>query len=336
MKEDSDSGSFKSASIRSETKAKFDTLLKVALKKQTPKKKSHEFNKSTQNLISSDNEQLDIEMQNVPATSQDSKLKKNKVILDKFLNDSSCATEKLNTSVTEIKETTSIRKAKKNKEKQFTNSCSSSNNSGTYNIVSPKVLKRDKEYEEQHSDSTGTYTIEKKQTVVADVLVHRNATGDQNSYSSDVDKCVAHLQQIQENDHKKAADKEVQLKDNTKYESEVKPKPKKRSKVVKRRKDSTEEVYQSKPNKNVEISSPQVLGKGRGQVSSTQLGITVHKLDRLELNSLVIHPLVNVHIVDVVTGNYLKKMDSQQSKETGSIQYVSPVLTDICNLIEKR
>ena len=39
------------------------------------------------------------------------------------------------------------------------------------------------------------------------------------------------------------------------------------------------------------------------------LGITVHRTDRLKTDFYITHPLVRVQVIDIETGNHLKKSD---------------------------
>ncbi|KAB0796795.1 hypothetical protein PPYR_10856 [Photinus pyralis] len=60
------------------------------------------------------------------------------------------------------------------------------------------------------------------------------------------------------------------------------------------------------------------------------MAITVHKTDRLLLDSLVVHPLVKVHIVDMSSGNYILKSDNNRAVvfyyENKGIEYITPLL----------
>lgn len=42
---------------------------------------------------------------------------------------------------------------------------------------------------------------------------------------------------------------------------------------------------------------------------SLVLGVTVHRTDRLKTDLLISHPMVKVHVVDEITGQYVKKED---------------------------
>ncbi|KAF5303974.1 hypothetical protein FQA39_LY01759 [Lamprigera yunnana] len=69
------------------------------------------------------------------------------------------------------------------------------------------------------------------------------------------------------------------------------------------------------------------------------IAITLHKTDRLKLDSLVVHPLVKVHIIKVDTGEYLLKSNKNRSVvfyyEDENLNYVTPVLSQPYNLYKK-
>lgn len=69
------------------------------------------------------------------------------------------------------------------------------------------------------------------------------------------------------------------------------------------------------------------------------LNITVHRTDKLLLNSLVIHPVVKIHIVDAYTGNYLAKKTKERSVVyyyEDNLEYIAPIMTCPYNMQEKR
>lgn len=111
------------------------------------------------------------------------------------------------------------------------------------------------------------------------------------------------------------------------YESETKtPKPKKRT----RKEAAGEEI------KPVTEETQQPSKYNFENITA----VTVHKTDRLPLNSLVTHPLVSVHIIDIETGEYLKKSDKNRAVtfyyENKKFDYISPVLTQAYNLRSER
>lgn len=70
------------------------------------------------------------------------------------------------------------------------------------------------------------------------------------------------------------------------------------------------------------------------------LSIVLHHTDRLERNSLVIHPVIKVHLVDYETGEYIKKTDSSIGAvfhtESKNLTYIMPVITQSFSLEEDR
>lgn len=59
------------------------------------------------------------------------------------------------------------------------------------------------------------------------------------------------------------------------------------------------------------------------------IGIVVYKTDKLLLDSLINHPCVKIHLVDLETGEYLKQ-------STNNTQYIYPLITKAYSLQEKR
>lgn len=322
-----------SQSMRSETKAKFDALLKAALKNTPSQQNSYEFNKSTQNLIASDAELADTE--DVIVTAEDA-LQTNKVmIVDRFLNDTASSKE-LKESDTQVTQLVSpLHKAAKSSSKK--NGTNSYSNSGTYEVTSPEFLKQNnKDHEIYNSDSSGTYIVEKKQKV-ADIVIHHNAAvgaGDNNFTFeiAEVDKRNSFPSE-QQTIPEKPINKEIESKGNDKhYEYEMKPRPRKRTKAPT---FSLEKNIEARSNNDLKINSQIAFN----DFYTTVLAVIIHKTDRLQLNSLVTHPLVSVHVMNAKTGKYLKKAESKQLDNLGKekdAQYVSPVLTHICDLRGKR
>ncbi len=42
---------------------------------------------------------------------------------------------------------------------------------------------------------------------------------------------------------------------------------------------------------------------------SLVLGVYIHRTDRLKNNLMISHPMVKIHVVDEITGQYVKKED---------------------------
>uniref|UniRef100_A0A8B9LS78 SH3 domain-containing protein n=1 Tax=Astyanax mexicanus TaxID=7994 RepID=A0A8B9LS78_ASTMX len=61
------------------------------------------------------------------------------------------------------------------------------------------------------------------------------------------------------------------------------------------------------------------------------LGVYIHRTDRLKTDLLVSHPMVKVHVVDEITGQYVKKEDSHRRVssfyEQENIEHILPIIT---------
>jgi hypothetical protein len=70
------------------------------------------------------------------------------------------------------------------------------------------------------------------------------------------------------------------------------------------------------------------------------LGIIIHRSECLQVDPLVRHPLVKVHLINAVTGNYLKKSNVHRPVsfyyENREVDYILPLMTDIFDYKEKR
>lgn len=70
------------------------------------------------------------------------------------------------------------------------------------------------------------------------------------------------------------------------------------------------------------------------------MAITIHRTDFLELQSIVIHPIIKIHLINGNTGEYLRKSDDNRSVilhyDDKKISYISPVLTQSFDLQKKR
>lgn len=68
--------------------------------------------------------------------------------------------------------------------------------------------------------------------------------------------------------------------------------------------------------------------------------IIIHKTERLLLNSMVVHPVVKIHIVNIETGKYFSKSDKTRAVvffyENSENEYISPVMTHTFDLQENR
>ncbi|XP_012384500.2 jouberin isoform X2 [Dasypus novemcinctus] len=61
------------------------------------------------------------------------------------------------------------------------------------------------------------------------------------------------------------------------------------------------------------------------------LGVYVHRTDRLKSDFMISHPMVKIHVVDEITGQYVKKDNSQRPVssyyEKESVDYILPIMT---------
>ncbi|KAI8483615.1 Jouberin [Branchiostoma belcheri] len=120
--------------------------------------------------------------------------------------------------------------------------------------------------------------------------------------------------------------------DMTKANSEemLDQKGKGKGKKSRRRKaESTEEEIVESPRKQLE---------DEGKV----LGITVHKSDPLKTDLFILHPLVRVHICDMDTGNYVRKLDKNRpvtsfyETQRREVEYILPIMTQPFDFKKKK
>lgn len=102
--------------------------------------------------------------------------------------------------------------------------------------------------------------------------------------------------------------------------------------------DSKEEASRSSPEEQLVVEAVEEVKpavKDDGIVA-----IVIHKMDKLLMDSLVIHPLVKVHLIDSETGEYVKKSDPKRPvcfyNEGEGIDYITPVLTHAFDLGKQR
>uniref|UniRef100_A0A4W4GRG9 Abelson helper integration site 1 n=1 Tax=Electrophorus electricus TaxID=8005 RepID=A0A4W4GRG9_ELEEL len=81
----------------------------------------------------------------------------------------------------------------------------------------------------------------------------------------------------------------------------------------------------NKRKEEVKVSQRQVFD------DSLVLGVYIHRADRLKTDFLVSHPMVKVHVVDEMTGHYVKKEDSHRRVssfyEQEDIEHILPIIT---------
>ncbi|XP_072313591.1 jouberin isoform X2 [Eucyclogobius newberryi] len=104
-------------------------------------------------------------------------------------------------------------------------------------------------------------------------------------------------------------------------ENEVESKEKKKKKKKKKKHEVTEE------NEVEATEEPQRAAFD----DSLVLGLYVHRSDRLKTDLLISHPMVKVHVVDEITGQYVKKEDCHRPVssfyESESVDHILPIMT---------
>ncbi|XP_043119224.1 jouberin isoform X1 [Puntigrus tetrazona] len=89
-------------------------------------------------------------------------------------------------------------------------------------------------------------------------------------------------------------------------------------------------VKKKKKRKEVAVEEEQAEEK-RSFDDSLVLGVYIHRTDKLKTDLMVSHPMVKVHVVDEVTGQYVKKEDSHRHVssfyEQENIEHILPIIT---------
>jgi len=96
----------------------------------------------------------------------------------------------------------------------------------------------------------------------------------------------------------------------------------------KSREEASENVLMTQESQQMELHYDKVLG------------IIIHHSECLRVDPLIRHPLVKVHLLNAVTGNYLKKSNISRPVsfyyENQEVDYILPLMTDIFDYKEKR
>ncbi|XP_034234525.1 jouberin-like [Thrips palmi] len=70
------------------------------------------------------------------------------------------------------------------------------------------------------------------------------------------------------------------------------------------------------------------------------IGISLHHCDSLKIDSLIRHPMVRVHVLDTLTGEYLKKSEATRNvsfyQENSEIDYIQPLTSQPCQFKDPR
>ncbi|RZC39398.1 jouberin-like [Asbolus verrucosus] len=286
--------------IRSETKDKFEALMRVATHKSKKQKNGKSKSKeklmddlqssaaSNENLLNNDN----LELNNI--INDQSK----NYILNKFLDQTN--DRQMNEEIISVKmqndDLISIKppvpKPRKNKCNALSENIQSPTTSqGTFNVTSPKITKNTNN---DSPSSNKTYNVEE----IGDLLIHESPL------------------------HPKIM---IKTEETT-------------SKFIE--KGDTETLSDaSRPKSEKDTTHRNFLKTDEGKTSELNTDLIEYE-NRLQMNSLVIHPVVKINVVDLATGSYFPKSDKNRSVvffyETKDYSYISPVMTHTYNLQEKR
>lgn len=313
-------------SLTTETKAKFDALLKAALKrKNVARKNSQDVYKSTQNLISSEGTSLE-GINNIIEDETTAEIHEFRVI-ENETNKEFLMNKFLEGPGGEAEAFKPVPKPRRSKSKIVENDSNSSG--GTYKITSPKIVAVHKS--SSSSNSAATYVKSPKKETIGDILIHEShvpETFEKEDPKYD-NNCVVIIEQTKTSEED---DKIVIVETKTSVENEIsiqeaKPKPKKRTKTI-------PYIHEKNNHANQEQMEEKQIPENMIMV------ITVHKTDRLDINSYISHPLVQIHVINSETGLYLQKSDKSRPAvfyyENEDLNFISPVLTQAYDLKKHR
>ncbi|KAK3537794.1 hypothetical protein QTP70_018932 [Hemibagrus guttatus] len=95
--------------------------------------------------------------------------------------------------------------------------------------------------------------------------------------------------------------------------------------IGKKKKKRKQEVIVQNSQTTVDASPSQAFDDG------LVLGVYIHRTDRLKTDLLVSHPMVKVHVVDELTGQYVKKEDSHRRVssfyEQENVEHILPIIS---------
>lgn len=310
-------------SIRNQTKEKFEALLKSAVHKKSftaaevSKSREHLLNNLGSPASSAEN------ISNIAKETETYKCEKpneNKnYILNKFFDESLTKTESESSKIEKNK--IPIPKPRRNKPVSITNK-------GTFEAALPKRKMNESSSSEV---SNATYNIED----IGDVLIHKSPLKPkiivkENLESKFTEKSESKILTDSGESHISESKDEQ-----TKFANDMLPYGE--SKDVKKE-SSFNKAFKSKNKKQPKITEEEKSKKIYTYEKIVE--ITILKTDKLPLNSLVVHPLIKIHVIDAITGKYFPKSDKSRSVvffyETADINYISPVMTHACNLQEKK
>ncbi|KAF7670049.1 hypothetical protein LDENG_00084520 [Lucifuga dentata] len=169
------------------------------------------------------------------------------------------------------------------------------------------------EYQQQIAEEEEETTLKKTTAKTED----KNAASQYILLNNDVGKkkkkkLKSVVTESEERDQNEAIEEAVDMENEA--ESKGKKKKKKREQVVKEDSEIEKEIPQ-KPTFD----------------DSLVLGVYIHRTDRLKTDLLISHPMVKIHVVDEITGQYVKKEDSHRPVasfyEQENIDHILPIMT---------
>uniref|UniRef100_A0AAR2LHW6 SH3 domain-containing protein n=1 Tax=Pygocentrus nattereri TaxID=42514 RepID=A0AAR2LHW6_PYGNA len=95
--------------------------------------------------------------------------------------------------------------------------------------------------------------------------------------------------------------------------------------------EDKEDAVKPKEKKKKKRKEEVEASRRRAFDDSLVLGVYIHRTDRLKTDLLVSHPMVKVHVVDEITGQYVKKEDSHRRVssfyEQENVEHILPIIT---------
>ncbi|XP_044271074.1 jouberin-like isoform X4 [Tribolium madens] len=307
-------------SVRNQTREKFESLLKAAVhKKRSNKSREHLLKDLESPTESAENLSNNVE-----------KLQKanENYILNKFLD---------HPQENQLK-TPPVPKPRKKKPASVTSQ-------RTFEVTSPKILKNNNESQ----GSNATFNVDE----IGDVLVHTSPLkpkviikeNTKSKFSESDESKESEIKENKNNKIKKRAKNHVD--EVLVHTTPSKPKIIIKEKIKSRSSESDEsqesEIKESKNKVKKKKKRKNEVEEEKQEKNYTYdkiVEITILKTDRLQLSSLVVHPIVKLHVIDAITGKYFPKSDKNRSVvffyENNDNDYISPVMTRAYNLQEKR
>ncbi|KAK2843479.1 hypothetical protein Q7C36_011694 [Tachysurus vachellii] len=145
----------------------------------------------------------------------------------------------------------------------------------------------------------------------------KNLKGTKGEESELASKCVQNRMELAADKAKLQEDFQNDVAEEEKEET-VKP-------IGKKKKKKTQEVIVQDSQTKEDASSSQAFDDG------LVLGVYIHRTDRLKTDLLVSHPMVKVHVVDEITGHYVKKEDSHRRVssfyEQENVEHILPIIS---------